>query len=611
MPGVISSSDENTIITECGHRKFEKLIFLLIMSTIWRKECENVERVEAGEGMAEGSVTHYEIVDPTATYAVLGDSAMLPDPVLDNNEDHGVYAVLSSDNIYSDAGNFYGGDNSSRDNLYSNADARETNESRSGVEPSEFIYSRLDRSVSDPSISRCRINTAESPNAISVDQVNTAEESQKDYQPTEKKRSMVLVLLVLVLIVLLIAIVAGGIALTVAFLRIASLRSELNLAMMSQINGSSPENPVSFQLRLERDITDFMNSTEARLRRLVQNVNASTNLIDEELEYCDQIQRQVNLTLHEVESKVADLNKSVLMELQCQSTRITSNITTLEGQLTQSFSMVETVVSLNVSDLSSALVRDIQTIHTFDSCGTVMNLSLPFPAGMYMIQSSSAIGPIQVYCSTSIAFSCNGVLGQWRRVAFLNASSANPLQCPGDLQVRNSDPPSCVHAGASSGCSAVDYETNGMEYSQVCGRVHGRYSLTPDGFLKIGRPQDVSIEGNYVDGVSLTYGRNPRNHIWTFTATIDSSVNDCSECGNKPDFVMNDYSCELVRKCPGDTRVCSSDVLWDGESQCVGGERFSVVLEMPTTADIEMRVCRDQGRSDEDILVTFVEIFVM
>jgi len=35
------------------------------------------------------------------------------------------------------------------------------------------------------------------------------------------------------------------------------------------------------------------------------------------------------------------------------------------------------------------------------------------------------------------------------------------------------------------------------------------------------------------------------------------------------------------------------------------------MLREPTGENIEIRVCRDQGRGDEDILVTFVEIFVM
>ena len=30
-----------------------------------------------------------------------------------------------------------------------------------------------------------------------------------------------------------------------------------------------------------------------------------------------------------------------------------------------------------------------------------------------------------------------------------------------------------------------------------------------------------------------------------------------------------------------------------------------------STDNIEMRVCRDQGRIDEDILISFVEIFVL
>jgi len=72
--------------------------------------------------------------------------------------------------------------------------------------------------------------------------------------------------------------------------------------------------------------------------------------------------------------------------------------------------MLETEAVQEVSNLTSALVRDIQLLHTFDSCATVINLYLPFPSGVYKIQWSST-NPIQMYSSTRIAFSCNGIPG--------------------------------------------------------------------------------------------------------------------------------------------------------------------------------------------------------
>ena len=64
-------------------------------------------------------------------------------------------------------------------------------------------------------------------------------------------------------------------------------------------------------------------------------------------------------------------------------------------------------------------------------------------------------------------------------------------------------------------CSSVHYQTHGVNYTKVCGRVRGYHIGTLDGFLR--RPSSE----NYVDGVSLTHGTtNNRQHIWTFAARV-------------------------------------------------------------------------------------------
>ena len=61
----------------------------------------------------------------------------------------------------------------------------------------------------------------------------------------------------------------------------------------------------------------------------------------------------------------------------------------------------------------------------------------------------------------------------------------------------------------------------------------------------------MTINGSYVDGVSVTHGT-PRNHIWTFAAGAtenDDYNTDLSPCDtdrpiNIPRFVGNYYFCE-------------------------------------------------------------------
>ena len=61
------------------------------------------------------------------------------------------------------------------------------------------------------------------------------------------------------------------------------------------------------------------------------------------------------------------------------------------------------------------------------------------------------------------------------------------------------------------GCESVTYSTFGMNYSHVCGRVTGYQYATTDAFLNLA---SQTIEGYYVDGVSLTHGfPGARQHI--------------------------------------------------------------------------------------------------
>ena len=79
-----------------------------------------------------------------------------------------------------------------------------------------------------------------------------------------------------------------------------------------------------------------------------------------------------------------------------------------------------------------------------------------------------------------------------------------------------------------------------IRYSHICGTVESSYIGRPDGFTGSSRSPSTSINDNYVDGISLTYGDIPnRNHIWTFVA--DQGAIDCSHA--KPQYVTNHYSC--------------------------------------------------------------------
>jgi hypothetical protein len=186
------------------------------------------------------------------------------------------------------------------------------------------------------------------------------------------------------------------------------------------------------------------------------------------------------------------------------------------------------------------------------------------------------------------------------RVAELDMTNSSH-QCPSGLQFSTTSPNRriCRINSAPAACStAIAYSTV-LEYSEVCGRIRAFKTGNPDGFIPYGpqRQVVVTIDDNYVDGVSLTHGH-PRQHIWTFAA-LASGVCSCN-VGRKG-FVGTDYFCD------GNTE------LWQGCSSCCPFNNppwFYKQLLQPTTDDIEIRVCRDEVREIEDIQIQAIDLYV-
>ena len=166
----------------------------------------------------------------------------------------------------------------------------------------------------------------------------------------------------------------------------------------------------------------------------------------------------------------------------------------------------------------------------------------------------------------------------------------------------------------------------------MCGRAIGYQDGTGDAFNSFGRLPPSSPDDNYVDGVSMTHGL-PRTHIWTFavggTETVENSnSNVLCPCASStdasnahpPSFVGDNYFCEsgnTGRQIHSRTEFFEGDPVWDGE-QCEGeccsnGKSppwFSVTLPNPTSDDIEVRICGDEGIQNEDTPIQLLEIFI-
>ena len=171
-----------------------------------------------------------------------------------------------------------------------------------------------------------------------------------------------------------------------------------------------------------------------------------------------------------------------------------------------------------------------------------------------------------------------------------------------------------------AGCGSLMYESLGLTYSQVCGRVLAYARGRSDAFS--GFPTDAKVQ--YVDGVSITYG-DESNHVWTYAVghqETEGMVGNCP-CNNQsghspPSFVGNDYYCEAGSlTTPSITSWYINDPLWDG-MQCGGDEGpccshtglpwFTKNLPTPTTASVNVRACRND--TDGNTGITHIELYL-
>ena len=212
------------------------------------------------------------------------------------------------------------------------------------------------------------------------------------------------------------------------------------------------------------------------------------------------------------------------------------------------------------------------------------------------------------------------------RVASLDFSNAS-TSCPSGLQERvDSGIRTCGIESSRAACPSVMLSTSGVEYTKVCGKILAYQYSSPDGF----RTGSDDIDRSYVDGVSLTHGGTPRNHIWTFVAALDEygsrdrravcpcSSNVSSVGMSPPSFVGDDYFCDAGPVTFAFHTFYGDNPLWDGSgcgstSTCCSlntPPRFLKELSTPTSDDIEMRVCCNESRRNEDIAMSSVEIYV-
>ena len=160
-----------------------------------------------------------------------------------------------------------------------------------------------------------------------------------------------------------------------------------------------------------------------------------------------------------------------------------------------------------------------------------------------------------------------------------------------------------------------------VPYKEVCGRVHGIQFGSPDAFDY----SKNSVEDNYLDGISITRGLyRRREHIYSLPAGTWEGLQCPCDTGSSQvasSFVGNDYICESGNPGPSWEQIYyTNDTLWDGQ-QCGGDEApccstspyspyFYKNLGTYSYDYIEIRILTNQDVDDEDILLSYFEIYV-
>ena len=391
---------------------------------------------------------------------------------------------------------------------------------------------------------------------------------------------------------------------------------------------------------------------ESESQQLNSSINMFHHQLSKEIESeSQQLNSSINMFHHklsqEIESESQTLNSSINMfhhqlhqEIENESQQLNSSINMFHHQLSQE---IENEIKQLNSSINSWLNEKCPALENYtehlttalenigqyqnypaDSCAAIL-LCNPFsPSGNYWVTSSNG-SAVSVYCD--MTRSCGNITGGWMRVLKLDMTNSS-TQCPSGLrQHTDSNIRICAINSTSEGCSSVTLFTSTIQFSRVCGIIKAYQFGPTDAF---GNNLD-DIESYYVDGVSLTHGERPRQHIWTFAAARDetefspqakcpcTNIYTTNFATSPPAFVGNDYFCDTGSSDSNTNNIIySDDPLWDGAgcgplNTCCSFNNppwFYKQLSQATTDDIEMRICRSDPTGNEDIGIEMIDIYI-
>ena len=288
-----------------------------------------------------------------------------------------------------------------------------------------------------------------------------------------------------------------------------------------------------------------------------------------------------------------------------QISTLKSEIASLKMESSTSLHQLNTSIDMLHQQLSQELYQGKTADHPATSCKDLYDTHYA-SSGYYWIGEIGS--PVRVYCNMSLT--CGDLTGGWMRVANIDMTNTSQ-NCPSGLDLITS--PRRLCDTTVDGCASSDFNVHGAQYSHICGRIVSYQRRFPTAFYL----RQDTIEQIYVNGVSLTHGQSPRQHIWTFVAAgHESSYQPFYTCpcmnnispATVPNYIRSDYFCDSAlidfRSVINFDIIHTSDPLWDGEgcssnnTCCYDPQRgvnppwFVKTLSSPTSDNIEMRLCQ-------------------
>ena len=369
--------------------------------------------------------------------------------------------------------------------------------------------------------------------------------------------------------------------------------------------------------RVNQSLPDFNEWANGVVSKVNSNVTGSLPNFNE---WANGVS-QNTLQLFQNNTNFPELDKQILQTTRDSAQKLINIVNTLSNLQDTSTSTV------GVADDILLIAQELLVLHNDStalptSCKELKSRSSDSSSAFYVLASANGSTDYAAYCNMGLL--C-GSGGGWTRLAYLDMSDATQ-NCPSGFRLYQSGGVrACGRDSSSAGCASVQFPSNGISYSQICGRVTGYQYGHTDGLHT-----HSSIDSTYLEGVSITRG-SPRQHVWTLMAGYGEarSTSDACPCNtgssvSVQSFIGNNYFCESGNTASSSPSqiLYTSDPLWDGQG-CGGAEGpccnvpgipwFHRDYDSTTTTDyIELRVCADNGAEgyEEDSPVSYYEIYV-